>query len=194
MQITSIIIDRVERKSLKAVVSITINDCLIIDQIKIFTVKDDLQIGLPNKRSDDGDFSNFIEIINPHFYKLFERKILADYYCTPYGLKKQFSFPPSINTMRHLSISAVNINEIVNDNLILTVDFANSLRVFNVELLSRKEGMFLRFPAHWYKKGTKVCMPTIVCPVDAEIRQMYIDTIMASSEIQNYVFKLKKGN
>ncbi len=80
MDITDICIRKVQFKGkLKAYVSITFNDSLVIHNIKIIKGEDGLFIAMPSRRTKNGDFKDVAHPINKSFRMKLQNAILDEY-------------------------------------------------------------------------------------------------------------------
>ena len=68
-----------EEGNLKAIVSITIDDCLAIHEIKIVKGNDRVFVAMPSRKDENGVYRDVIHPITPASREAFEKVILAAY-------------------------------------------------------------------------------------------------------------------
>ena len=64
MKITDVRVRLKDESKLKGIVSITIDDCFVVHDIKVIDGKDGLFISMPNKKTADGDHIDIAHPIN----------------------------------------------------------------------------------------------------------------------------------
>ena len=64
---------------LKAVVSITIDDCFVVHDIKIFEREDGYVIAMPSRKTTDGKYKDIAHPLNSETRGLLQSLILAQY-------------------------------------------------------------------------------------------------------------------
>ena len=64
MKITDVRVRLKDESKLKGIVSITIDDCFVVHDIKVIDGKDGLFISMPNKKPADGDHIDIAHPIN----------------------------------------------------------------------------------------------------------------------------------
>ena len=64
---------------LKAVVSITIDDCFVVHDIKIFEREDGYAIAMPSRKTTDGKYKDIAHPLNSETRELLQSLILAQY-------------------------------------------------------------------------------------------------------------------
>lgn len=79
MEITEVRIRPVDENKLKAYCSITIDDSLVIRDIKIVTGKKGLFLSMPSRKRRDGTFQDIAHPINADFRKKIEEVIFKEY-------------------------------------------------------------------------------------------------------------------
>lgn len=81
MNITDIRVRKVNSVGgkMKAVVSITIDDCFVVHDIKVIEGQDKLFIAMPSRKTPDGEFKDIAHPINTSTREELEAKILAEY-------------------------------------------------------------------------------------------------------------------
>ena len=79
MQITEVKVFPVKEEKLKAFVSIVIDDCFMVNDIKIITGRDGRFISMPSRRRKNGDFKDVAHPLNNATRREMEDRILAEY-------------------------------------------------------------------------------------------------------------------
>ena len=64
---------------LKAVASITIDDCFVVHAIKIFEREDGFAIAMPSRKTSDGKYKDIAHPLNTETRELLQDMILAEY-------------------------------------------------------------------------------------------------------------------
>lgn len=68
-----------QNEKLKALVSITIDDCLAIHEIKVIQAEDRLFVAMPSRKEEDGTYRDIIHPTKSSFRREIERVILKAY-------------------------------------------------------------------------------------------------------------------
>ena len=63
----------------KAIASITINNCFVVNDIKLIESQNGLFISMPNKRTSTGEFKDIAHPINSETRKLIQNAIIEKY-------------------------------------------------------------------------------------------------------------------
>jgi stage V sporulation protein G len=79
MEITEVKVFPVEEEKLKAFVSIVIDDCFMVNDIKIIQGRDSRFISMPSRRKKSGDFKDVAHPLNSDTRQKMEHRILAEY-------------------------------------------------------------------------------------------------------------------
>jgi stage V sporulation protein G len=80
MQITDIRVRVVQKESkMKAVVSVTFDDCFVVHDIKVIEGEKGLFIAMPSKKTPDGEYRDIAHPINGEMRKLLMDAILDSY-------------------------------------------------------------------------------------------------------------------
>ncbi|HYS77441.1 MAG TPA: septation regulator SpoVG [Candidatus Dormibacteraeota bacterium] len=79
MEITEVRVFPVDEEKLKAFVSIIIDDCFVISDIKIINGNSGLFISMPSKKRKNGTFRDIAHPLNNETRKRIEDKVLARY-------------------------------------------------------------------------------------------------------------------
>lgn len=64
---------------LKAVASLTIEDCFVVHDIKIIEGTDELFISMPSRKTPDGEYKDIVHPINTPTRELIKAAILEEY-------------------------------------------------------------------------------------------------------------------
>ena len=64
---------------LKAVASITIDDCFVVHDIKIFEREDGFAIAMPSRKTSDAKYKDIAHPLNTETRELLQDMILAEY-------------------------------------------------------------------------------------------------------------------
>lgn len=68
-----------EEGKLKAVASITIDDCFVVHDIKIIDGKEGLFISMPNRKRPDGEYNDIVHPINTETREMIKKAVLSAY-------------------------------------------------------------------------------------------------------------------
>ena len=80
MNITDIRVRKINAEGrMKAVVSVTFDDCFAVHDIKVIENEDKVFIAMPNKRLKDGTFKDVAHPINFEFRQYIEGKVIEAY-------------------------------------------------------------------------------------------------------------------
>ena len=80
MQITDVNIRKMENEGkMKAIVSVTFDNALVVHDIKIIAGQDKLFLAMPSKRVPENEFRNIVHPINSEMRKTIEDAVLAKY-------------------------------------------------------------------------------------------------------------------
>lgn len=79
MEITDVRVFPVDEEKLKAFVSIIIDDCFVVSDIKVISGTSGLFISMPSKRRKNGTFRDIAHPLNSETRKRIEDKVLARY-------------------------------------------------------------------------------------------------------------------
>jgi len=79
MEITDVRVFPVEEEKLKAFVSIIIDDCFVVSDIKIISGSNGLFISMPSKKRKNGTFRDITHPLNNETRKKIEDRVLARY-------------------------------------------------------------------------------------------------------------------
>ena len=79
MEITEVRVFPVHEEKLKAYVTITLDDCFVIRDLKVIHGNTGLFVAMPAKRRKDGTFKDIAHPLNSETRERMERAILAEY-------------------------------------------------------------------------------------------------------------------
>lgn len=79
MEITEVIVRPIEDEKLRAYVSLTIENALVIKDIKIVEGKNGLFVSMPSRRRKNGKYQDIAHPINSIFRKTLEDRIFDEY-------------------------------------------------------------------------------------------------------------------
>ena len=85
MKISDIRIRLVDKEDskLKAVASITIDDCFVVHDIKVIEGKDGYFISMPSKKKPDGEYKDIVHPINTETREAMSAQIIEAFKSTP---------------------------------------------------------------------------------------------------------------
>src|SRR6266851_9574468 len=79
MEITQVKVFPVEEEKLKAYVSIVLDDCFLVSDLKVIRGPNGHFISMPSKRKKNGEFKDIAHPLNRETRELMERRILEEY-------------------------------------------------------------------------------------------------------------------
>ena len=80
MQITDIKVRKINAEGrMKAVVSVTFDDCFVVHDIKVIEGQEKLFIAMPSRKTPDGEFKDIAHPINAEMREQLQEMILAKY-------------------------------------------------------------------------------------------------------------------
>jgi stage V sporulation protein G len=79
MKITKVKVTKFEDERVKALASITIDDCFIVKDIRIIQGNDRLFVSMPSKKTGDGSFMDICHPLNNECRQMIEEAILSEY-------------------------------------------------------------------------------------------------------------------
>ena len=80
MQITDIKIRKFfDEGPMKAIVSVTFNDCLAVHDVKIINARDKFFIVMPSRKNPDGTYRDIVHPINSEFRAALEEAVIEEY-------------------------------------------------------------------------------------------------------------------
>ncbi len=79
MNITEVKVHPVDQEKLKAYVSIVLDDCFLVSDIKIISGPSGLFVSMPSKRKKTGEFKDVAHPLNRETRQWMEERILGEY-------------------------------------------------------------------------------------------------------------------
>ena len=81
MKITEVRVRLVKKEEgkLKAVASITIDDCFVVHDVKVLEGTEDYFIAMPSKKTPDGEYKDVVHPINTETRELLKDVVLAEF-------------------------------------------------------------------------------------------------------------------
>ena len=79
MKITDVGVRLEKEKKLKAVASITIDECFVVHDIKVINGRDGLFISMPNRKTPEGEYKDIVHPINTATREELKKTILDAY-------------------------------------------------------------------------------------------------------------------
>ena len=79
MEITQVKVFPVEEEKLKAYVSIVLDDCFLVSDLKVIQGPNGLFISMPSKRKKNGEFKDVAHPLNRETREIMEKRILGEY-------------------------------------------------------------------------------------------------------------------
>lgn len=79
MQITEVKVFPVSEEKLRAFVSIVVDSCFMINDIKVIRGKDGLFISMPSRKKKSGDFKDVAHPLNNETRRMIEERVLGEY-------------------------------------------------------------------------------------------------------------------
>jgi stage V sporulation protein G len=79
MTITEVKVHPVDQDKLKAYVSIVLDDCFLVSDIKVISGPAGLFVSMPSKRKKTGEFKDVAHPLNRETRQWMEQKILGEY-------------------------------------------------------------------------------------------------------------------
>ena len=79
MEVTDVKIRPTDEDKLRAYVTITLDHCFVISDLKIITGSKGYFLSMPSKKRKDGTYKDIAHPINSETRKMLEEKVLAEY-------------------------------------------------------------------------------------------------------------------
>ena len=70
---------KIEEGKLKAVASVTIDDCFVVHDVKIIEGADGCFIAMPSKRTPEGEYKDIVHPLNTETRELLSKIVLGEY-------------------------------------------------------------------------------------------------------------------
>lgn len=82
MEITNVSLVKVngEKKRLRAIASVTLDDCFVLHELKLIEGDKGLFVAMPSKKLDENNFRDIMHPINKETRKMFEDAIIKKYF------------------------------------------------------------------------------------------------------------------
>jgi stage V sporulation protein G len=79
MEITEVKVFPIQEEKLRAFVSIVLDRCFMVNDIKVIQGRDGLFISMPSRRKKNGDFKDIAHPLNNDTRRMIEERILTEY-------------------------------------------------------------------------------------------------------------------
>ena len=79
MEVTEVKVFPVEEDKLKAYVTITLDDCFVVRDLKVIRGTSGLFVSMPSKKRRDGTYKDVAHPLNSETRKMIEERIIATY-------------------------------------------------------------------------------------------------------------------
>jgi len=79
MEVTEVRVFPVDEEKLKAYVTITIDNCFVVRDLKVIQGNNGLFVAMPSKKRKDGTFRDTAHPLNNETREMIEAKVLAEY-------------------------------------------------------------------------------------------------------------------
>ncbi len=79
MEVTEVRVFPVDEEKLRAYVTITIDNCFVVRDLKVIKGNNGLFVAMPSKKRKDGTFRDTAHPLNNETRKMIESKVLAEY-------------------------------------------------------------------------------------------------------------------
>jgi stage V sporulation protein G len=79
MEITEVKVFPIQEEKLRAFVSIVLDRCFMVNDIKVIQGRDGLFISMPSRRKKNGDFKDIAHPLNNETRRMIEERILTEY-------------------------------------------------------------------------------------------------------------------
>lgn len=79
MKITSVKVVVKENERMRGLATVTIDDCLIIHDIRIIEGNNGLFVAMPSRKKTTGDYKDIVHPTNPECRQMFNEAILGEY-------------------------------------------------------------------------------------------------------------------
>ena len=79
MNITQVKVFLVDEEKLKAYVSIVLDDCFLVSDLKVIQGPTGLFVSMPSKRKKNGEFKDIAHPLNRETREMMEKRILEEY-------------------------------------------------------------------------------------------------------------------
>jgi len=96
MEITEIKIYPINQDQLKAYVTITLDNCFVIRDLKIIQGDRRLFVAMPNKKDKKGIFRDIVHPVNSDTRNMIEQAVLSRYYAIVAENQQEETTPPEV--------------------------------------------------------------------------------------------------
>lgn len=103
MQITEVKVFPVDEEKLKAYITIVLDDCFVVRDLKIINGTSGLFVAMPSKKRKDGAFKDIAHPLNQETRTVMEKQVLDAYLAEIRGERKTLGDVPSEDTRPMLS-------------------------------------------------------------------------------------------
>jgi stage V sporulation protein G len=79
MEVTEVRVFPVDEEKLKAYVTITIDNCFVVRDLKVIQGNNGLFVAMPSKKRKDGTFRDTAHPLNNETREMIEARVLAEY-------------------------------------------------------------------------------------------------------------------
>ena len=79
MEVTEVRVFPVDEEKLRAYVTITIDSCFVVRDLKVIKGNNGLFVAMPSKKRKDGTFRDTAQPLNNETREMIESKVLAEY-------------------------------------------------------------------------------------------------------------------
>ena len=79
MEVTEVRVFPVDEEKLKAYVTITIDNCFVVRDLKVIKGNNGLFVAMPSKKRKDGTFRDTAHPLNNETREMIESKVLSEY-------------------------------------------------------------------------------------------------------------------
>jgi stage V sporulation protein G len=79
MEVTEVRVFPVDEEKLKAYVTITIDNCFVVRDLKVIQGNNGLFVAMPSKKRKDGTFRDTAHPLNNETREMIESRVLAEY-------------------------------------------------------------------------------------------------------------------
>jgi len=79
MEVTEVRVFPVDEEKLRAYVTITIDNCFVVRDLKVIKGNNGLFVAMPSKKRKDGTFRDTAHHLNNETREMIESKVLAEY-------------------------------------------------------------------------------------------------------------------
>lgn len=113
MNITSIKITPIDGDKTKAFASITMDNEFVVTGLKVLTGKNGLWVGMPNRKSQDGEYHDIVFPCTKEAREQIMEEVLAKFYAQEIPKDKQFNSPEAKQAYNntHRNAPSIDVSE-----------------------------------------------------------------------------------